>query len=126
MYLKYFLKGGYQCMLISSFLKQDKKCGAFLKSLKRIISKGSNKKGTLFIGISETTGKIIIHKGFIVGSLEYLGTITSKAHYKDLITMLEGFHFYPADESNIPEEFSNMKGFIFYVLSTTDQERFKF
>ena len=108
-------------MNLISFLKQDKDCDAFLKSLKRIISKGSNKRGVLFIGINPKDGKIIIYKGYIIDSLDYLGSIVSRVHYQALIDLMNSFGIKPADESSIPEVFKNKDDYIFYILNTENQ-----
>ena len=112
-------------MNLISLLKQDKDCGAFLKSLNRIISKGSNKRGLLFIGINPKEGKIIVYKGFIIDSLDFLGSVISKVHYQALIDLMESLNIKPADEFSIPEIFRNKEDYIFYILNSENQERFK-
>ena len=111
-------------MLVVFCVKQ-KKANAFLKNLKRIISKGSNKKGVLFIDIVPQEGKISLYKGFVINGLMHLGTVTSKNHYKDLINIFNSLNITPSDESNVPEIFKNKEDHIYYILNSNDQERFK-
>ncbi len=112
-------------MRLISFVKQDKDCAAFLQSLKRIISKGSNKKGVLFIEIKPKFGKITIYKGFIADNLACLGSIISKAQYQLIIDIMDSLSIRQADESVLPDIFQNKRDCIYYILNSIDQERFQ-
>lgn len=110
-------------MFLTNFLKQNKDCNTFLKSLKRIISKGSNKKGILFIGVNPKDGKIIIYKGMILSNTDFLGSIVSKDYYQVIIDIMNSLNIKPAEESSIPEFFISKENYIFYILNDYNQER---
>lgn len=112
-------------MLKKPFLKPNNNYDAFLRSIRRIISKGSNNKGALLIGLDFKNGKIVIYKDTIIGEPDLLGYLISPDYIYDFKAMIESYGIVPADETNLPDVFLTKEDFSFYIITIKNQERIK-
>ena len=118
------MKGGLTLNL-ANIVKNNKNPNSFFNTLSHKISKASNKRGLLIIGIDNIKGKVILFKGYIRDQIQCLGTITTKYGCIDLELYLKSIDVLPTDETLLPDMFLNMP-YTFYILNSEKQEQLKF